>query len=243
MSELAIGLKVVARHTECVAVHKMALEDLLREFPDDTENYLACKHNLASAYGRSGQSEAALVMKREVYSGFVSLKGPRHPRTLIAAINLCASLPISVAVPFTREQAKISEQVNGAGHLHTQFFRQNTADALVKESSTLNDAIAAVKISEEVCQAMVRLLGAKHRDSIHSERTAEKSRSNLVDTLGRLDISPEAWNALAAKSAAWDALVAENISLRRENASLRAASPACVTPSSKIPADSESDLD
>jgi cell division protein FtsB len=58
-------------------------------------------------------------------------------------------------------------------------------------------------------------------------------------------------DALAAKAPAWDARVAENAALRRENAvlrhenaSLRTASPACETPTSELPTDSDgSELD
>lgn len=183
---------------------------------------------------------------------FLNLMGPRHPRTLIAANNLCGSLPNSEVMDFAREQAKIAEEVHGIGHWHTLLFRRRLADFLATQSScTLNDAIEAMKISEEACQGTVRLLGTQHRDSIAAEETAGVSRANLVSTLDRLEFSPEALDALAAKAPAWDARVAENAALRRENAvlrhenaSLRTASPACVTPTSELPTDSDgSELD
>ena len=118
---------------------------------------------------------------------------------------------------------------------------------------TFANAIEAVKISREGRQATLRLLGTQHADYINAEEAARNSCANLVSTLTRLDMSPEELRARSARAKAaraWDALVAENASLRREveslrreNSSLRTTRLACVTPSPGRPADSESDLD
>ena len=48
------------------------------------QHILAVKGNLANNYDKIGRQDEALLLKRDVYSGFLKLHGAEHRETLVA---------------------------------------------------------------------------------------------------------------------------------------------------------------
>ena len=63
-----------------------------RRHGDSESNILIVTTNLANSYRALGRLEQALQMDRDVYSGWLKLKGEEHETTLSTANNYAVSL-------------------------------------------------------------------------------------------------------------------------------------------------------
>jgi len=91
MTELGNGLFAAGHHEDALSVQEAELAVKLRVGASENK-MLIVQTNLATTYQKLGQSEEALRMRRDVYSGRVRLNGEEHQQTVIAANNFAASL-------------------------------------------------------------------------------------------------------------------------------------------------------
>ena len=88
---LGNGLESGGRLLESLAVQEALLEMQVRSGADQ-EGQLATKSGISGCLTRMGRKKDALRMDRQVYAGFVLVKGPLDENTLTTAVCLANSL-------------------------------------------------------------------------------------------------------------------------------------------------------
>ena len=106
-------------------------------------------------------------MKREVYYGWLRLKGEEDEDTLIAAINYVASLGelerFREAKSLLRKIMPVAPRVLGESHETTLRMRQSYAAALYNDpGATLDDLREAATTLEDPERIARRVLGVAH---------------------------------------------------------------------------------
>ena len=91
MQQLGNGLYAAEHYEDALSVQEAELA-MERRLGDSGENMLVVQGNLAITYSDLGNTEKALSMERDVYSGRLKLLGEVHPQTLQAANNYANSL-------------------------------------------------------------------------------------------------------------------------------------------------------
>ena len=128
---------------------------------------LIIQSNLAITYGKLGQSEQALQLKRDVYYGYVKLLGEEHEETLLVAENYALSLidlrRFEEAKALLRKSMPVARRVLGEGNDITLSLRKVLARALYDDpAATLDDLRDAVTTLEEIEPIARRVLGGAH---------------------------------------------------------------------------------
>ena len=91
MNLLGCGLSQAKRHNEALSVQEAELA-IMRRLGVSEEAILITQSNLARTYHLLGRRDEALLLRREVYSGFLKLLGEEHSSTLTSANNYGESL-------------------------------------------------------------------------------------------------------------------------------------------------------
>ena len=86
MSMLGNGLHYAGHHEDELSVREAEVS-MLRRVGADEETLICAQSNLAGTYSTLGQSERALAMYQDCYSGNLKLEGEEHRSTLIEAYN------------------------------------------------------------------------------------------------------------------------------------------------------------
>lgn len=123
---------------------------------------LVTQGNLAMTYQALGRHKEALSMRRDVYSGWVKLQGPRDDRTILSAGNLSDLMVTNdlwdEAKQFLSEQIPLALEVFGPDNDATLRMRWRYALALESEGR-LTEAVA---ILEDVERRYRRVFGISH---------------------------------------------------------------------------------
>jgi hypothetical protein len=182
MSLLANGLSEAEQHKDALSVQEAELS-MMRRLGDSEDNMLIAQGNLSTTYQALGRPEA-LQMKRDVYSGWLKLKGEEHERTLRAASNYAGSLSdlqrFKEARSLLRKTLPVARRLFGEDSDLTLTMRFNYARALlVDAAATLDDLREAVSTLEDLEPIARRVMGGAHPTTAAIGRTLQKARAAL----------------------------------------------------------------
>ena len=119
MTELGTSLSAARHHDEAVSVQEAELS-MRRRLGDSKTNVLVAQSNLARAYYLLGRRDEALLLRREVYSGFLKHLGEESIQTLTSANNYGESLVnlkhFEEARSLLRKTMPVTRRVLGESH-------------------------------------------------------------------------------------------------------------------------------
>ena len=166
LSVLGNGLSDADRDEEALSVREAELSSLQR-LGARAENMLIAQGNLANTYKALRRLEEAIRMRREVYSGWLKLKGDEHPETLREALCYASALTHlnrhDEAKSLLRKTIPAARRVLGEEHVHTLTMRKIYAVVLASDGcATLDDIREAVTTLEEVERIARRVFGGAH---------------------------------------------------------------------------------
>ena len=147
---------------------------------------LIVQTNLAGMYEVLNRPEA-LQMKREVYTGFLKLKGEEHGDTLKAASNYADSLyrrrRYEEAKSLLRKTMPVAQRTLGENDGTTLRMRWYYAEALYKADGAARDNLReAVTTLEDVERTARRVFGGAHPLTSAIEEDLRKARAGLAAT-------------------------------------------------------------
>ena len=168
MNVLGNGLGTAGHHEEALSVKEAELSMARRCSAGSEASILTTQSNLASTYEALGRPEA-LQMQRDVYTGYLRLKGEGHEETLSAANNYAASLNtvrrFEESKGFLRKTIPVALRVLGESNELTLKMRLIYAQTLYGDySATLDDLHEAVTTHEDLERIARRVLGGTHPD-------------------------------------------------------------------------------
>ena len=146
---------------------------------------LVVQSNLASTYDGLGLHEQALRLKRDVYFGYLKIKGRESYETLASAYNYANSLArlkrMGEAKALILETIPVARRV--LGEVHDLMFRMKGIYGqmlFVDTGATLDDLREAVKFIEETMRTAQRVLGGTHPLTSAIKRDLRRSRTALA---------------------------------------------------------------
>ena len=166
MTELGNGLSAAKRYEESLSVGEAELS-MMRRVGVPEKDLLITNGNLACTYKRLGRDEEAIRMRREVYSGWLKLKGEECYDTLREASNYAMALVdlgrFKEAKLLLRKTIPVGRRALGESHEFTLKMRTNYARALYREpDATLDDLREAATTLEDTERTARRVLGIAH---------------------------------------------------------------------------------
>ena len=131
------------------------------------DNILTAQGNLANAYHDVGRLEISLRMRKQIYSGRLTLDGEENEDTLLSAGNYASILKdmerFEGARSLMRKTIPVARRVLGASHDHTLKMRTIYAQSLYKDDgATLDDLREALTTLEETERTVRRVFGGAH---------------------------------------------------------------------------------
>ena len=149
------------------------------------EAILVTQGNLATTYGELGHLEKALSMVRDVYSGWLKLKGKDHYDTLREANNYGSSLVeldrFEEAKSLLRKTVPMVRRVLGENDELMIKMRWNYARTLYEDpDATLDDLREAVTTLEETTRIARRVFGGAYPLTMGIERELRDARAALA---------------------------------------------------------------
>ena len=123
-------------------------------------------------------------MRREVYSGWLKLKGEEDEDTLREAYNYAASLcqlrRFEESKSLLRKTMPVARRVLGKSNVLTLSLRKIYAEALRYDTdATLDDLHEGVTTLEDAGRIARRVLGGAHPRAVGFERSLENARAAL----------------------------------------------------------------
>ena len=123
-------------------------------------------------------------MRRDVYSGWLKLKGEEHNDTLISALNYADSLRrqrrFKEAKSLLRKTMPVARRVLGDNAEDTLKIRWIYAQTLCLDAgATLDDLREAVTTLAEAAQIARRVLGGAHPETAKMEENLQYIRATL----------------------------------------------------------------
>ena len=184
MSVLANGLYEGKHHEETLSVKEAELT-MERRLGGSAHDMLVMQGNLASTYHHVGRHDEALRLRRDVYSGFLKLKGEEHSGTMREASNYAASLTLldcfEEAKGVLRKMMPVAQRVLGECHDTTLRMGSLYAMALYKDDgATLDNLREAVTKVEETERTARRVLGGAHPVMAAIEAQLRNARAALA---------------------------------------------------------------
>ena len=140
--------------------------------------------NLANTYEELGRLEAAMRLKRDVYSGYLKLFGKDSERSLLAGNNYTNSLAslrrFEEAKSFLRKTIPVARRVLEDSDPTTLRMRGTYARVLHKDpAATLDDLREATTTLEDTARTARRVLGGAHPLTGVIECHLQQSRAAL----------------------------------------------------------------
>jgi len=183
MTELGNGLSD-AKHNEDALSVRQARLSLMRRIGDSESNILIAQGNLANTYKALGRLEEAIRMRREVYSGWLKLKGEEHYDTLREANNYAMNLldlrRFKEVKAFLRKTMPVARRVLGEGNDTTLRLRCIYGQSLYRNDvATLDDLREAVATLEDAGRTAQRVLGGTHPVAMGIEAALRRARAAL----------------------------------------------------------------
>ena len=140
--------------------------------------------NLANTYARLGQTEKALRMRRDLYSGTLKLYGEQHEKSLANAFNYARDLiglqRFEEAKSLLRKMIPVARRVLGDCHNLTLRMRWCYAQTFYRDpAATLDDLREAVNTLEDTERIARRVLGGAHPVTAGIEDDLQNARATL----------------------------------------------------------------
>ena len=184
MNMLAGGLLGEDHHEDALSIQEAELA-MERRLGASEHNLLLPQANLANTYARLGRFEQAAQMDRDVYSGWLRLKGEEHEHTIHAASNYAHGLitlqRYAEAKSLLRKMIPVSRRILGETHEITLTMRKIYARALFEDAgATLGDLREAVTTLEDMERIARRVLGGAHPFTEKIEGALRTSRGVLA---------------------------------------------------------------
>ena len=166
MQQLGNGLHDTTNHEDALSVREATLS-MERRLGASAESILVAQSNLAITYSFLGRREEALRMRRDIYAGFLKLKGEEHVDFLGAACNYANSLRVlkryQQAKAVLRRTMPVARRVLGESNGLTIRLRWNYAWALyADDDATLDHLREAVTTLEDTASIARRVLGGSN---------------------------------------------------------------------------------
>jgi hypothetical protein len=184
MTQLGNGLSSAGHHEDALAVQETELSTL-RRIGASEQKVLVAQGNLANTYGRLGQKEKALRMRRDVYSGTLKLHGEQNINCLSDAFNYAVDLidakRFEEARSLLRKTIPVARRALGDPHDLTLSMRSLYAQTLYKDDgATLANLREAVTILEDAERTARRVLGGAHPSTSSIEQSLQNSLYKLA---------------------------------------------------------------
>ena len=203
---LGNGLSAAGHDADALSMREAELS-MMRRLGAPEFHVLAAQGNLAINHDKLGRLDEALLLKRDVYSGFLRLDGEEHERTLLAANNYALSLVklhrFEEAKALFRKTILVARRVLGDSHETTLRTRCNYARALFMDTgATLDDLREAVTTLEDTEPRAQRVFGSAHplvegigislrtaRETLAARETSARveTPARLEEALARVD--------------------------------------------------------
>ena len=140
--------------------------------------------NLANTYARLGQTEKALRMRRDLYSGTLKLYGEQHEKSLANAFNYARDLiglqRFEEAKSLLRKMIPVARRVLGDSNHLALRMRWIYANALYLDAgASLDDLREAVSTLEDAERTAQRVLGGAHPTTEGIEGALREARAVL----------------------------------------------------------------
>ena len=183
MSVLGNGLDAVGHNADALVVQEAELA-MLRRIGGSENDILATQNNIANTYQSLGQSEQAVQLKQNVYSGMLKLKGEESRNTILAANNYANGLLTlerdAEAKSLLRKTIPLARRVLGESDALNFRMRKIFAITLYEPpDATRGDLLEAVAELEDLEPTARRMLGGAHPLATAIERNLDESRDAL----------------------------------------------------------------
>ena len=180
MNVLGNGLFDGKQFADAASVFETALS-MKRRLGASRENILVAQWNLANTYRYLGRKEEALRLRRDVYSGWLQLKGEEHLDSLMAVSNYADSLlslgRFEEARALMLKTMPVALRVVGDEDILMLRMKKIYAEAIyLDDCAKLNDLREAVTTLEELERTARRVLGGTHPLTVSVEGGLETSR-------------------------------------------------------------------
>ena len=184
MNVLGNGLTEADLDEEALSVMEADLA-MMRRLGASEDDMLAVQGNLAGTYRSLGRLEDCLRTQRDVYSGWLKLKGEKHVNTLVAANNYASSLAelkrFEEAKTLLRKMMPVARRVLGESHDVLHKMRWSYAQSLYRDTgATLDDLREAVETLEAIAPLWKRVLGESHPETPAILRALKEARKALA---------------------------------------------------------------
>ena len=185
-----------------VSVHQARYDDVCRFLPNDEDNMLTAKANLAIAYSKDGREGEALLMEREIYAKTREIYGEESEDNINTVHNL-AKLLLEAALhgearTLLRDYLAVAPRSLGSDHQETLTLRLNYAVALVYEGDDEDeetddeqdraDYLEAERIAADVDRRAELVFGTQHPLIIEAQDTLREVRDELAATERKLTL-------------------------------------------------------
>ena len=183
MSVLGNGLDAVGHNSDALVVQEAELA-MLRRIGGSENDILATQNNIANTYQSLGQSEQALQLKQNVYSGMLELKGEESRNTILAANNYANGLltleRYAEAKSLLRKMIPLARRVLGESDaLHFRMRKIFAITLYEPPDATRGDLREAVAELEDLEPTARRMLGGAHPLVVAIERNLDESRETF----------------------------------------------------------------
>ena len=192
MSVLGSGLHDAGHYEDVLLVYEAELS-MDRRVGNSEYNILVAQSNVARTYSSLGRHEDALRMSRDMYSGFVKLRGEEHEGSLGAAFLYASSLfkleGFDEAKSLMHKTIPVARRILGENNDRTLRMRWLYAKALCLDAgATLDDLREAVTTLAETERTARRVLGGAHPLVADFERALREAQAALAAREGE-DVS------------------------------------------------------
>jgi len=183
MNQLGNGLLAAEHYEDALSVQEAQMS-LVRRLGASECDILATQGNVATTYHKLQRHEDALRTYRDVYSGFLRLRGEEHEMTILAAGNYVRCLRrlghFAEAKSLLRKMAPVARRVFGEGNEITLRMRWNYGQTVKQDpAATLDDLHEAVTMLEETRRIARRVLGGAHPFAAEIEKSLQGLRAAL----------------------------------------------------------------
>ena len=188
ITELGNGLGAAKHHEDALTVREAELSMARRQGAPEVI-MLNVQSNLAGTYQALGRKEQALHTRRDVYSGFLKLKGGENEKTLVAATNYARSLInlkcFDDAKALMRNVMPVARRVLGENREITLRTRWIYARAFYEDpAATFAHLCEAVATLENTVRIARRVLGGAHPTTTRIEGDLRNARAVLATREG-----------------------------------------------------------
>ena len=183
MSVLGNGLDVAGHLEDALSASEAGLS-MEKRFGASRRTLLTVQGNLAHAYQSLRRLEDALSLHRDVYSGYLKLKGEEHSDTLFWAVEYASCLAnlqrFEEAKSLMRKTLPVARRVLGESDQLLLDLGANYARTLYLDpAAPLDDLREAVTTLEEIERTVRRAFGSAHPLTMEIEVALRNARAAL----------------------------------------------------------------